>query len=834
MKRLVLGSIGLAAVLTAQVWVDRESQPPAGALPLALAGANGPAAFGASLAQDGAGVAYSAFRPASSASARFTEVIPDEVLTAIVARNCAICHNDQLGTANLSLTGFDVSKAGDHWQEAERVITKLRLEMMPPPGLPRPGGDTLMILAQTLEDRVGAVAAAQPNPGFRSFQRLNRSEYAAAIKQLLALEVDAGSWLPMDQVLAGFDNMPDAQTLSPALLDAYLRAAGSISRMAVGDRDATPVGATYSQRSEASQHEWDRVEGAPMGTRGGMVVRHLFPADGEYVFEVSTGGGNGATFQELDLSIDGQPVASLPMEPGLPRVLRTDRIFVKAGQQSVSAAFVRLTEGPYEDLLRPHEWSFAGGGGGAYGITDIPHLEEIVITGPFNPVGVSETESRAMIFTCRPAAPSEETACAEEILGRLASQAFRRPVRAEDLSALMSFYAEGAREGGFENGVRFGLQAILASPHFIFRIERAPTGVAQGEAFRLADVDLASRLSFFLWNSSPDDELLSIAMAGKLYDPGVLEAQTRRLLADPRSEALGTRFINQWLRLGNLYEVRPDAFLFPNFSENLRRDMMRETELFFHHLVKEDRSAMELFTADYTVINERLAKHYDIPGVVGDHFRPVQYPATVNRRGILGHASILMLTSMGNRTSPVVRGVWFFDVLLGAPPPPPPPNVPMLDQTDSVAEDRVLNTRERFAVHRANPACGACHNSIDPIGVSLDNYDVLGRWRTRENGVPVSAEDKLWDGTPVQGPADVVASLSRRPVPLMRNFMTYMMAYAVGRPMEYYDKPAIRRIVDEAAANDFSISSLVLGVVQSAPFQMKVADAVTADDADQE
>ena len=501
--------------------------------------------------------------------------------------------------------------------------------------------------------------------------------------------------------------------------------------------------------------------------------------------------------------------------------VRTEPIMLRAGQHKVSAAFIRRGDGPYEDLLRPHEWSLAGGGSGGNGITSLPHLRDLIVSGPYNTTGVSETATRSKIFSCRPTVPSEELSCAREIVSRLGSEAYRRPLSDNDISGLMNFYAAGSARGGFEGGVRRALEAILASPHFVFRFEREPENKDPGETYRLADVDLASRLSFFLWGMPPDAELLEIAAEGKLSDKE-LERQSQRMLADPRSEALGTRFAGLWLRLQDLYKVRPDPNFYPNFDENLADAMRRETELFFYNLVQEDKSFLELFSADYTFVNERLARHYGIPGVSGNHFRRVDYLED-QRRGLLGQGSVLVLTSMANRTSPVLRGKWVMEVLLGTPPPPPPPGVPDLDETGTVSDGKFLTTRERMELHRESPACSSCHSLMDPIGLALDNYDVTGRWRLRENGNPIDTRGDFYDGTPVSEPVELINALLKRPIPLVRNFTENLMAFALGRRVEHYDQPVVREISKNAEKDDYRLSSFIMGIIQSDAFQMKRA-----------
>ena len=807
-----------------------------------------------------------------SAPARSRAVVPAAVQdhTALVRRYCVTCHNDTARTGGLSLAAFDVARAGSRPEIAEKVIRKLRGGLMPPPLAPRPDAAVYDALVAALESNVDAVAAATPSPGTRTFQRLNRPEYARAIHDLLDLEVDAGHWLPLDTKSANFDNIADAQALSPTLLEGYLNAAAAISRMAVGDRRAPAVDSTYTNPGYVSQHPWDHVDGAPYGTRGGIVVNHVFPADGEYVFEVSMVSGANARFEDIDVSIEGERVALLEYETGPAggadgrggRSVRTEPIVVHAGQQRVAAAFVKRLDGPYEDLIRPHDWSFAGGGSGGPGITTLPHVRDLTIKGPYKTTGISDTASRQRVFSCRPTVPSEEAPCARQIVSRLASEAYRRELSAGELDRLMPFYfgtggppspaaraparqpspaaelaglpsrnsPEGRAKAGFEEGVRAALEAILASPHFIFRLEREPEVARPGGAYRVADLDLASRLSFFLWGTLPDRELSTLASQGKLSAPGVLEKQARRMLGDARAEALGTRFAAQWLRLQDIDKVHPDPNNYPNFDDNLAADMRRETELFFNSLVREDRSVLDLYRADYTFVNDRLAQHYGFPGVSGAHFRRVAYPDD-RRRGLLGQGSILVQTSLANRTSPVLRGKWVMEVLMGTPPPPPPPDVPPLDETAEAKNGRMLTTRERMELHRANPTCNACHRFMDPIGLALDNFDVTGQWRVRENGMPLDTKGVFYDGTAVTSPAELLATLMKRPVPLLRTFAENLMAYALGRRIEYFDQPAIRSLVRAAAEHDYRISSFILGIVKSDAFQMKQAEPGNTEEA---
>ncbi|MEZ5284245.1 MAG: DUF1592 domain-containing protein [Vicinamibacterales bacterium] len=568
-----------------------------------------------------------------------------------------------------------------------------------------------------------------------------------------------------------------------------------------------------------------------------MVVEHVFPADAEYEIQMTFNSGENARLEDIDISIDGERVAYLNYELGSLAAadgrgqapMRTERIFVRAGEHKVSAAFVRRTEGPYEDLIKPHGWSFAGGGSGGSGITTLPHLRDLIIVGPYGATGVSDTASRKKIFSCRPTSALDERPCARQIVARLAEEAYRRPVTHEEVERLMPFYERASEQQGFEAGVSASLEAILASPYFIFRIEREREG-RPGSSVRVADVALASRLSFFLWGTPPDDRLLELATSGRLGDPKVLEAETRRMVADPRSQALGTRFAAQWLRLQDVEKVHPDPNYYPNFDENLAEAMREETVLFFNNLVQEDRSLLDLYRADYTFVNERLARHYGIPNVLGPEFRRVDIPDP-NRRGILGQGSVLLLTSIADRTSPVLRGKWVMEVLIGAPPPAPPPNVPTLDDTASAKDGKMLTTRERMELHRANAVCNACHRMMDPIGLALDNFDVTAKWRVREFGMPLDTRGDFYDGTPVNPPAELSAALLKRPVPLVRTFTENLLAYALGRRAEFYDQPTIRAIARQAEADGFKMSSFILGVVKSDAFRMKQIEPVATETA---
>ncbi len=754
----------------------------------------------------------------------------------VIERYCSDCHNDAETKGNLSLDGYDVAEANEWPVESEKIIRKLRAEMMPLPGKPKPGGDTLAALAESIESVIDR-AAAKPNPGSRPFQRLNRPEYERTIKDLLGLEVNAADFLPLDTKSANFDNIADVQSLSPTLLEAYLNAAASVSRMAIGDRTAALAQRTYVVSPFASQHPWDHVDGTPYGTRGGIAATHAFPADGVYQLRMNVEGGVGFALEDIDISVDGARVALLKYEKGTEQtnasadtplgidIVRSEPIVIKGGQQTLSAAFIRRAEGPYEDMVRPHDWSLASHGTASAGSTTPPHLKDITIIGPLSTTGVSETPSRKAIFSCRPTAASASSAraCAQHIVTRIGTRAYRRPLTARDVDGLMTFYAKGAADGGFEAGVQHALQAILASPHFVFRIERTPAGVSPGADYRVSDIDLASRLSFFLWGSIPDDKLSSLAEQKQLSNPVVLDAQVKRMLADPRSDALASRFAAQWLRLQDVDKVRPDAFWFPDFDQQLSDAMQQETQLFFDYIVKRDRSVLELFTADYTFVNDRLARHYGMPHVAGKEFRRVAYVDST-RRGLLGHGSVLVQTSLANRTSPVLRGKWVMEVLIGMPPPPPPPNIPTLEETQEAKDGKQLTTRERVEMHRDNPSCRTCHQYMDPIGLSLDNFDVTGKYRYRENAMLLDTRGNLYDGTPVGSEAELVRALLRRPIPLVRSFTENLMAYAIGRRVEDFDQPTVRAIERGARATGYKMSSFITAIVQSSAFRSKRAD----------
>ncbi len=779
--------------------------------------------------------------PALAVGHTTTSVI--DAQTVFVKQYCATCHNDRNknSAGGLTLTGFDASKVGHDAlvaETAEKMIRKLRSGMMPPPGARRPDASATSALAASMETRLDQAATLNPNPGRRPFQRLNRAEYARAVSAMLALDVDVTAFLPPDTISAGFDNVADVQNFSATLMEGYLRAASRISSLAVGDPKAGAAESAYKVPRTGSQMQ--HVEGAPFGTRGGLSVMHTFPADGDYSFRmqlhsIPTGQLFGSTVkgEQLEVSIDGERVAVLEINPRMSEAdpngmnLTTPKIHVKAGTQRLSAAFVQRFDAVPDDLMPPIDHTLADTQiGSGFGITTLPHLREFAISGPFKVTGISDTPSRRKIFTCRPTSAAEEAACSADIIRKLATQAYRGPITAQDFDGLNHFFQQGRKDGGdFESGIRMAVQAMLASPKFLFRLEQTPSAVRPGQNYRITDLDLASRLSFFLWGLGPDAELVKVAQQGSLRAPAVLAAQVRRMLADPKSEALSTRFASQWLRLQDLEKINPDALLFPYYDHKLSEALKHETELFFDSIVREDRGIIELLTADYTFVNDRIAKHYGIPNINGYDFQRVTL-ADENRRGLLGHGSILALTSVADRTSPVLRGKWVMEVLLGSPPPPPPPNVPALEETKGEAGDRQLTTRERMEQHRSNPACTSCHRVIDPLGLALENFDVTGRWRIRDNGAPVDPVGDLYDGTKMNGPIGLRNALLKHSDMFVLSFTERLMTYSLGRRVEYYDMPAIRKIVRDAAKDGNRFSAFVMGIVTSQAFHMSKAEPV--------
>ncbi len=749
---------------------------------------------------------------------------------ALVNQYCVSCHNEKVKSGGMSLTALNLAHPELNEELAEKVIHKVRAGMMPPAGLPRPSAATLKTFVASLETSIDQAAALHPNPGRPPLHRLNRTEYANSIHDLLNVTVDAAALLPTDDMSHGFDNMADVLTISPALMDGYIRAASKISRESVGDPNASPVMVTYRIPRVISQMR--HVEGTPFGTRGGISIVHNFPADGEYTFKMlfyasldgPLFGRNQGKGQQIEIAVNGERVALLDIDPQMKSTddMRTPPIEIKAGPQHISAAFIQKFDGPLEDDVMPIELSLADLNNAAFpGVTSLPHLSDLSISGPFKVSGVSDTPSREKIFVCHPKAGDDEVACAKKILGKLARQAYRRPVNDGDLEDLLGFYQKGRNKGGFDAGITAAIQAIIASPEFVYRFERTPAGVTPGANYRVSDLELASRLSYFLWSTAPDEQLLTVASQSKLHEPAMLEKQVRRMLADPRSEALSANFASQWLHLQNLKGVQPDAFLFPNFDRNLALSMGRETELLFDSIMREDRNVLDLLTANYTFVDELLAKHYGIPNVLGARFRRVAIEDE-NRRGLLGQGSILTMTSISNRTSPVARGKYVMEVLLGTAPPAPPPNVPPLKE--AADNKTVMTLRQKMEEHRTNPVCAACHKMMDPIGFSLENYDAVGVWRTKDNGLPIDASGKMFDGAKLDGPNSLRQAILSHSDAFLGTFSENLLSYGIGRVLEPSDMPAVRAIAHHAAQTDNHFSSFVMGVVTSTPFQMRRAE----------
>ena len=753
---------------------------------------------------------------------------------AFIAQTCAGCHNEKLKSGNFSWASVDLAHPEQGAQSIERAIRMLRAGMMPPPGIPRPNAATLNAFATSLETDVDRAAEIHPNAGAPALHRLNRTEYHNSIRDLLGLDVDAASLLPADDMSHGFDNMADALNVSPALMEGYIRAANRISREAVGDLSVSPTTKTYHIPRVVNQLR--HVEGTPFGTRGGEAVMHDFPADGEYVFRVSLyynicgplWGKTQGKGQQVEVAIDGRRVALFNIDPNSAFTddLVSPPVRVTAGPKRVSASFPVRSEGPVEDSVMPFEQTLIDfDSADTPGLTQLPHLRELRVVGPTNVTGISDTPSRRKIFICRPGPGEDEIPCAKQIISVLARQAYRRPAVDADLEDLLGVFQQGRsvakKEPPFEAGIRAVVQTLIADPEFVFRFERAPAGVTPGTNYRISDLELASRLSYFLWSSAPDDQLLKVASQGKLKDSAVLEQQVRRMLADPRSEALSTVFAGQWLQLQNLRDVQPEAFEYPNFDKNLGDSMRRETELLFDSIVHEDHSILELLTANYTFVDELLAKHYGVPNLLGTRFRRVAV-TDPNRFGVLGHAGILTLTSISNRTSPVQRGKWVMIVLLGTPPPPPPPNVPPLKET--AENEKIQSVREKMEQHRKNEPCRSCHQLMDPIGLALENFDGIGAWRTKDGGLAVDASGRMFDGTKLDGPVSLRNAILSHSDAFLRTFTENLLAYALGRVLDYHDMPTIRSIQHAAANDNNRFSTFVLGIVKSMPFQMRRAE----------
>jgi hypothetical protein len=777
---------------------------------------------------------------------------------ALLDRYCLTCHNERLlaqDTVPVSFEALDPSSVGTHAAVWEQVVRKLRLGMMPPAGRPRPDRDAQQGFLTWLETELDRAAAGAPDPGRPAIRRLTTSEYVNAVGDLLDLEIDE-RWLlfPADDVdQEGFGTNSDVLSVSPALFDRYLSAANRVSRLAVGDPTIGPGFAAATYDTPRLLYQDTRMSDAlPFGSRGGMAIRHRFPLDGEYevtirlrrmIYDYIVGMG---TSQQIEVRLDGRLLRRFTVgdadRTGYPSAysffgtIRGDvdweqyvsidadadldvEFTATAGTHVLGVSFVEARTEPTGILERRLSGFSLSGLGFYHGNAAVG---QVAITGPHDATGPGDTPSRRKIFTCRPAGPEDEDRCATQVLSNLARRAYRRPVTEDDLQTLLGFYASGRSERGFETGIQKALERLLVAPEFLFRIERDPPDLAPGTPYRLTDLELASRLSFFLWSSIPDEALLSAAEAGRLHEPGELERQVRRMLADTRASALVADFATQWLQLGRVRGVVPDTDVFYEFDENLRADMERETVLFLESQLREDHGLLDLLSADYTFVNERLARHYGIPDIYGERFRQVTISG--ERGGLLGHASLLTLTAYPTRTSPVLRGKWLLDNILGMPPPPPPPDVPALDENDGAAAPRTM--RERMEQHRANPACAVCHRVMDPPGFALEHFDAIGRWRAAdETGAPVDAAGVLADGSRVDGPAMLRQALLAHEESFVRTVTEKLLTYALGRTVAYHDQPAIRNIVSAAALDDHSWSSIVLGIVESVPFQMRRSES---------
>ena len=743
----------------------------------------------------------------------------------VIQRYCYDCHDSAMQKADLDLESIEAEGIAGHSEIWEKVVRKMNARQMPPMGKRRPDEPTYEQTITRLSAALDEAAAKNPNPGrTETFRRLNRTEYQNAIRDLLDLQIDAAALLPKDEASHGFDNVT-VSTLSPTLLDRYITAAQKISQLAIGAPRKKPGGETYRIPADVTQE--DHVEGLPIGTRGGLLVAHTFPQDAEYEFQIRLARDRNEEIEglngryELEVLVDNERIELFTVAP--PKV-RGDydsvdgklkiRVPVSAGQHNVGVTFIDDSGSLLERKRQPYS--------AAFNMHRHPRLRpaiyQVSINGPYDAKGPGDTPSRRRIFIAKPDNPSEEEACAEKILSNLMRRAFRRQVAEEDLRQPMEFYREARKEDGFEAGIESALAFILMSPEFLFRIEEDPAGLPPNTPYRVSDLQLASRLSFFLWSSIPDEELLETAIRGELHKPEILAAQTRRMLADSRARSLASNFADQWLYLRNLDSLTPDSRLFPDFDDNLRQAFRRETELFFESILEENRSVLDLLKADYTFLNERLARHYGIPGIQGSHFRKVSLDPETRRGGLLRHGSILSVTSYATRTSPVIRGHWILGNLLGTPPPPPPPDVPALPEK-TIASN--LSVRERLAEHRANPACASCHDIMDPVGFALENFDAVGRWREYENGLPVDASGGLPDGSEFTGVDALEEGLLKRPDLFVGTFAEKLLTFALGRGMEPYDAPAIRRIIKQAEGDDFKFSSVILGVVNSTPFQMR-------------
>ncbi|MGA2882704.1 MAG: DUF1592 domain-containing protein [Bryobacteraceae bacterium] len=762
---------------------------------------------------------------------------------ALLDKYCVTCHNDRAKTGGLTLEKLDMANIPANAETWEMVIRKLGVGAMPPSGMPKPSAADVSALLSSLETSLDKAYAANPNPGHATLHRLNRTEYANSVRDLLSLDVDASTLLPPDDESYGFDNNADVLGVSPSLLERYVSASRKVSRLAVGDPTQGAVAQTFRTRPDLSQDT--RVEGLPLGTRGGLLIHYNFPLDGKYTIKVVLARNTVDVIRgleeahQLEILVDGARVflasvggtsdtEALVKNPAEARMMIETRLQarvpVKAGPRTVAVTFRQKDAAEDDYILEPFLRTTLD----PVNEAGLPHIDQVVVSGPYNATGPGDTPSRRKIFVCRPANASEEVGCAKKILTALARGAYRRPITPADTETLLSFYQSGRNQGGsFDAGVERALRLILSSPEFVFRFERDPGNVADGAAYRIDDLELASRLSFFLWSSVPDDELLNLAVAGKLSDPTTLDSQVRRMLADPRSQALSTNFAAQWLYLRNLKNFAPDPNEFPDFDDNLRQSLLTETEMFFGSIVNEDRNVLDLLDANYTFVNERLAHHYGIPDVYGPRFRRVTFNDDSHRGGLLGQGSVLTVTSYATRTSPVLRGKWILTNILGTPPPAPPPNVPALKENNEGG--KVLSVRERLEEHRKSPACASCHKIMDPLGFALENFDAIGQWRAKsEDGAPIDASGVLLDGSKVDGPTTLLAALMSRPNVFVSTLTEKLMTYALGRGVDYNDQPAIRAIVARAAADHYRFSDLVAGIVKSPPFRMKIKTAPDA------
>ena len=766
---------------------------------------------------------------------------------AMLDRYCVTCHNDRLRIAGLTLDTADLEAVGDAAATWEMVARKLRTRTMPPSPRPRPDEASYDGLVAYLESELDRAAAAEPDPGRRpALHRLNRAEYTNAIRDLLALEIDAAALLPPDDASYGFDNIGDVLRVSPALLDGYLDAARTVATRAIGEPAPAVEQLTHRVPPDLTQDR--RLDGLPFGTRGGARVEHYFPVGGEYDVQVRLQrnfiGGRimGLTEpHEIEITVDGERVElfTVGRRPEPPEGESEDaearrrrvyeareadaglrvRVPLRAGERVIGVSFLDRPASQVEGARLPYLRSFAILGEANEGL---PHVDTVTITGPHRAAAGGGTPPRERVFVCRPAGRADERACARRIFQGLARQAYRRPVTAADVDTLLDFFEAGRqrRDGGFEAGVRLGLQRLLMSPDFIFRVERDPADAEPGTAYRVSALELASRLSFFLWSSAPDDELLALAEDGQLNAPGVLEAQVRRMLGDERASALVDNFAGQWLHLRNVPHAVPDTRFFPDFDDNLRAAMRRETELLFESIVREDRSVLDLLGARYTFVNERLARHYGIPGIYGSRFRRIALAGDSVRGGLLGQASIQMVTSYPNRTSPVLRGKWLLENVLGTAPPDPPADVPAIEETTADGQPRSM--REAMVQHRANPVCASCHQVLDPLGFGLEPFDAVGAWRdTAGPGLPIDATGTLPGGAGFDGPRELRDALLRRPESFVRVVAERLLTYALGRGVEHYDLPAVRAVARAAAEDDYRFSALVMRIVESVPFQMR-------------